>query len=295
MKALSTALLVSTCLAGITARCVASTELKFGDPLVYAHVVVRGTVDSVWTEIVPATRWGGYDAGADFDVTVVRARITVAEVLRGNVHDKVLVIAHRARFKVFRKDAHVIVAAYLRPQYADASYVIESMDDVVVQKNDAWIRSSSGMKVNLNETRQAISSTTPEQVTRQSDLVIVGTVLEVTKKTALDGHGRQNPINLYRVRVESVVKGSAEKGELDLVTITQGRYKPNWRTFVPFELEAGETWYMFLRKGPMGYFPVGGERGLLMVSGDKLIYDRSEALPFSRSGLDALVRQEARP
>ena len=70
-----------------------------------------------------------------------------------------------------------------------------------------------------------------------------------------------------------------------MVPRVAGGDRPPWYTVTPRTFGVDETWIAFLRRDGDIYYPLGGVNGLLLIEGQKVIFDRSVQCPYSRSVL----------
>jgi hypothetical protein len=125
-------------------------------------------------------------------------------------------------------------------------------------------------------------------MTRESDLVIRGTIV-----SGEDVGAPGNSYRAYVVRTDRVFKGP----NIDSIRVsakrTIGSGDEGWREMLPFDLDAGTPWYLFLMKLDDVYVPTAGRRSAFRVIGTDLFENLNVPSSHSLAGLEKDIRQFA--
>jgi hypothetical protein len=94
------------------------------------------------------------------------------------------------------------------------------------------------------------------------------------------------------VKPDAVLKGT-DRGPVKVLTRIGGADEAKWRMMLPFELEVGTSWYLFLKKSGDAYTPTAGLRSAFLVEGDKLFENLQVPSKFRPRDLESEVRAVA--
>jgi hypothetical protein len=189
----------------------------------------------------------------------------------------------------------VTICAYYRPtaNQDDFKYGIRDLEDVLVFRAENWIRASDGKALTQQGVISKANDAKIENVTRSSDIVVVGKVIS-SKDTSVDSEtGERIRITEYGLRVEALLKGSLDDEIVMFFVADMGTRRPKWASYVPFKLDLGGRWIVFLKHGVNGYYPSSGLNSLLRVVQDKVLYDNVVEYSKGKAGVEQIVRDEA--
>ena len=147
--------------------------------------------------------------------------------------------------------------------------------------------------LSLESITYLIDRTRIPSITNEAELVVFGEVISKNRTWIHGDDGKEGRFDQYTLRVESILKGEESAGPaVTFGMVTAGFYSPSWRTYIPSDLQVGEKWYVFLKRGPKGYYPFAGANGLIQMDGKALVYDRSLTLPYAGTTLEEAIRAE---
>ena len=278
----------------------AKAPSPYVDPLVWDDLVVRGRVVAVEKDVVPATTWyspGTLKYGSNRgDVDVISLKIRIFATMRGKVSGDEMTMLHRrfadARDELLfdqglRAGDDVIVTAAYNEQLANDWIWM----DLYAKKQNGWCHFEPERGWSDCETEdglvQRAGIASLRQVTRLSDVVLKGTI--VSRKT-VDGSSTRD--QEYVVRPVSFVKGATTTDNLmvrALGAISQDQSK--WRELLPFEMEVGTSWYLFLMKKDDAFVPAAGRHSALLIKDGRLIERLTVPSKYQPSELERDVRR----
>jgi len=272
--------------------------LMMSDPLLWADAVVMGEVTNVVEAQVPAEVWGYRSSeSADRRIDVSILTLQVQETLSGYQDMVQIEVYYGGRDHTFERGEAVILSVFMVPEMG-MSYRLRHAVGAFVRSADGWARilpltrRESGIVYSLSDIRARLSSVDTATLSAIADIVMIGKVTNIEHAMLTADDGTKVDANLHTIEAVRPIKGVTKSADFTVVTVTRGAAAPPWRTFVPFEVEVGETWYMFLKEFEYGYYPVKGARGLLELRKGELIYDRRVSLPIGIEELNAIVSQE---
>jgi hypothetical protein len=273
-------------------------NLAFDEPLLYAHLIFRGTVVDNWTDEATFLDWG-IEAGGDRKFGIVLVQCTVEEVLKGHYTEPDIILASATGMdKHFHNGKEVIVCARFNTH--SGQYAVMNARSVFVRDNNLWVRQTSRDRtvfpeaLSLESVTNLVDRTRIPSITNEAELIIFGEVISKKRTHSIVEDGKSGMLDEFTLRVDAVLKGDESPGsEVQFGTITGGSYSPYWRTYIPSDLRIGEKWYVFLKRGPMGYYPFAGANGMILFDGGALVYDRSVTLPYAKDTFEKAIRVEA--
>ncbi len=264
------------------------------DGLLYADLVVQGTIESLTFQRVRQKDYFGLPARDPQRLILIESMtLQVIRVLKGSYGSSTVPLFSMGSSGLREGDEYILGLRASRVRKGE--FVFRNIADAYVKATDGWFRPEDGKWFTYDQIKSITESTRIENVTRNADLIAVGTVAAVREYeyTGSDGHGE---IRECTVEVDSLFKGTLEGQKLIFKMVTAGSYFPVWRTQVPLEINAGELWYLFLKRGDIeggpGYYAFAGVNGLLKIEGQRLIYDLRVDLPQTKDEVDALVRKQ---
>ena len=263
------------------------------DSLLYAHLVVHGTIENVDVTYTTLADWGVKPtewARTQSQKTLVLT-IAVDEVLRGAIGDaNVDVWAFESSFPNAAPGTDVFIAAFYNEPLG--VYFIRNRGGVFTCDDDLCDRlDGEPDRLSAEQISAIIWPTKLEQVVSASELVVVGLVTKVENRTEEDPDGEKYGVEEITLDVTSVLKGQLDEPSVRFSMITVGFYNPAWRGPTPGRVYVGEVWYAFLRRSELGYCPVGGLNGLLLESDDGLKYGRVAPYERSKSAVQNVIRE----
>jgi len=267
------------------------------DSLLYAPLIVRGVVESYTRGSVPFHEWGGEELSAEirdrpFPIRIARVRIL--EVMKGGYRGQSIeigVIRTAGDMVELIEGENYILCLWYRDELRGGSYYLSSARSVFLYSGGGWIHCSDGTIFEPDAIRSLLKTTTIPYLAAHADLVAVGDIRAIEMTTLTGPNGERAKVRECTMTVSSVLKGEVVGRTVTFKMIIKGQYSPPWRTRVPWAMNVGETWYVFLKKGEVGYYPVGGANGLLKVEGRHLIYDNAVPFPYLKVQADSLVEE----
>jgi hypothetical protein len=267
------------------------------DCLRWDDLVIRGIVANIAYETIPADEWYSpalrrYEAEP---VRVAKITLSVKQVLRGRVDGAEIVLYARQPqtnqgeiiFNQRVTPGAELLAMGLCNPLRDSAYL---MHGVFARSNDGWSRLSEtgwGSPITQREIEDRVGSVSVPTMTRESDLVIRGTIL-----TGEDVGEPGNSYRAYLVRTDKVFKGS-QTGNIQLKAEGTVGTEEEWRLMLPFDLDIGTSWYLFLMKSGDAYVPTAARRSAFKVSGNDLFENLNVPSGHNVSGLEKDLRQFA--
>lgn len=269
--------------------------LGYCDPLVYADLVVRGTVEGVSFERVRLADYFGPHEHSNQPLMIAEMIVRVSEVLKGSYPRDTVSIAGSAAGCLHVGTEYVLCLTFNK-RLKGGMFVFGDGSASFALSEGVWTRVGDQTRLTYDEIKSITESANIESVARSAHLIAVGTVIGTRDydHRGPDGHG---DIRECTVEVDSLLKGTLEGPSLTFQMVTAGTYAPGWRTKVPPEINVGETWYLFLKKeeieGGIGFYPFAGSNGMLKIEGERLIYDLRIDFPYTRNEVDEIVRRES--
>jgi hypothetical protein len=253
-----------------------SANLLGYDPLTSDDYVFRGSVDRVENVSVPAKEWyppSMLQPGMS-PVNLVKITFRISKKLRGQAGGPQVVLVY-GRPENPRDE--LVLNEYLAPGadvIATALYRSEKKcfvaGLVLIKKDEKWW-SVRGSAPDLPLSEQAlydrVERVSVPSLTRASELVIRGRIKD-RHESGPDGDEQET----YTVSIQERLKGSAPDEVVLKCNRRLSADPASTSTFIPFILEPGTDWYLFLQKAGNEYTVIAGPRALLRIDGD-LLYE----------------------
>ncbi len=169
-------------------------------------------------------------------------------------------------------------------------YVEDVEKGWVKRTSDPWIQPEETLTYAEVESRLRRSSL--EGVTEGSDVIVRGVVVSKWEADYRSADGRLGAMTHYKLRVSELLKGSASGDLVEFVVPRVKEYVPEWYRQVPFGVDVGQEWLVFLRKSEYGLYPFAGPSGVLQIKGDDLIFDMNIKYPYKLPEAARIIRLE---
>jgi hypothetical protein len=269
------------------------------DPLEVSHIVVRGVVESVTTSQFDLSDGSPGTSPAVFES--ITAQVRVLETLRGGwTGPDITFVALGDPTSLARGGEYIICGLWnqTRRTFVTGPHIgIFTKDG-----DDRWIeqprptgrsgRVHEPVALTSADVLARLRSGSLDGVTRQSDVIVSGTVVSKHDSDYVIGDGRRGTMTHYRVRVEAVIKGHVTTGHVEFVVPQVNEYVPEWYRFTYPNIELGQEWLVFLRTGDRGLYPFAGRNSLLLIDEERLIYDSIVDYPQTRSETVRRIQSE---
>ena len=248
-------------------------------PLEFGHLVVTGEVEEIRADQIPRG-----DLFMDppevperlrsTPINVQRVRLRVFEVLRGDLGGRTELTLVVPSFNDSRYAVGDTVALGLCYHPVLHEYYLQSRFGKYVRRDSAWLCSvpPGERKLSDPELRAMVAATDIEHVTRDAELILVGRV-RASRETKESFEGEVAVVRRVSFDVLRILKGEAIGDTVSVAMIRAGSYVPAWRKTVPGEFKPGETWYLYLKRGEIGWYPFAGSNGMLLLQDNHLVYD----------------------
>ena len=247
-------------------------------PLHSADLVVRGSVTGVADKDISSGDFWMQSPGSGMTDHVATVTLHVAETLRGPSANNpdVTFLVYRNPMEtrlVYSPGDEMIVCLYFHPRlnmyYQTSSY------SRYQKRGATWVSGESETSEKVfdeRELRKKIDEVSIDSVASDASLVVLGKVKSVKHSGLVGPDGSSAELVTIGLLVQDVEKGSVSEGVIPISFIIRGAYWPAWRRDVPREYSEGQTWWCFLRKNELGWYPFAGSNGLFEVKEGKLFY-----------------------
>lgn len=247
-------------------------------PLHSADLIVRGSITSVADKDIASGDFWMQSPGSGVTDHVATVTLHVEEVLRGSASS-----ASDVTFLVYRDPAEtrivyspgdqMIVCLYFHPRLN--MYYQTSTYSRYQERGTRWASGASEASERVfdeGELRKKIAEVSIDAVASDAALVVIGRVESVKHSGLVGPDGSSAEVVTLGLRVQEVQKGDVSEELIPISFIIRGAYRPSWRRDVPREYSVGQTWWCFLRKNDLGWYPFAGSNGLFQSKNGKLIY-----------------------
>jgi hypothetical protein len=258
------------------------------DPLLYAHVVVECTIESIRHSTAtdeqlsipsrtPEEKTGILIAELS-DVVVLRGAQSPSEVTIGLELDPRALVGQR-----------VILCGYWLPKLH--MFAVWFARQGFVRRGDRWeslARTPSDppeeqLSLTSQEVQAVLRQVEAPELARKANSIVVGRIRAATDTTVV------SPGQKYRMRKVVLDVDDVLKGDPSIHTVwflaAKGYVYPTWGAVSPREFKVGERWIALLGYEQGTFFPLSGVNGLLWLDGDKVIFDRAVEYRYSRDRL----------
>jgi hypothetical protein len=273
-------------------------------PLLYYDLVVRGTVVIVEDfEVTDADVWMDPPEIAEVTSknvrTASRVRIKVQDIMRGPELGQtvdIVVPTYRHEYNTrYEQGDEMILCVNYHPRLD--SYFLKSTYGKYIFREMKWYcegNARGDRAFTDSELKKQVMSMSLENVVEESELIIDGTI-ETVKKGWFEGpDGSGAEMITLGIRIRQIHKGQQSDAKIEVVMLTAGIYLPEWRKHVPKKYVEGQEWLLFLKKGPLGWYPFAGTNGLLRVENNQLIYDERVLFWHNRKSIEEKIEEVVR-
>jgi hypothetical protein len=254
-----------------------NTPEIYDDPLLWDDFVVKGIVAKIDHVDMTAEDW--FSPFVDVPqnhgpVQLIRVFFGNQEILRGFVpQSNFSVVAHRPKRaedelrlnEELRAGETLFVTGRCRPE--KGLYVATTFR---VHDSTGW-RNVLGERwqdpLSETEIRNRVASVSVANMSRESDLVLRGRVLD-HRKVGPEG----SQMDEYEVAPDKVLKGTVGPSVIFRAGGGIASDESKWRMLF-VELDEGSSWYFFLKRDGSTYVPTAGWRAAFRLDGNKL-YER---------------------
>jgi hypothetical protein len=294
--------LVIIAVALVCTRAVAGNDQFPGvytDPLRWDDLVVQGKVIAIEYATIPGNDWYSpgilkYKPGAQ-PVDVLCVRIQVSQVAHGVVQGPEVRITY-PRFidapqqellfnERVKPGANIIATAGYAPwskeQWRLRSVFAKSGSDWSQLQEAKWSEPITDLQI-----RERLASVGLSSATREADLVIKGTVVSHRDVDSSPTRDKE-----YVIRPDALIKGQVDGNVKLHVLGGLSKDEAKWRTLVPYQLDDGTTWYMFLKRSGDSYLPAAGSRSMLRIEGTNLYENLVVPSKYHARDLEREIRQ----
>ena len=273
-------------LAGLA--CAANAADPF-DPIRYSHVVVEGEVRSVEKKIVTLGDLGYRTLTPDMKTPVFMVTLAHARSHRGPASVQTVGINLPVVAGEWIGKTLILCGDW---KHGLSGYFVLAKSGVFVKDRDDWVCLQDNKRLSAEEIDLRLGSVSLTAVSRQAELIVVGTVIAQTDSTVPSDVGSSVQVQVITLSIEDVIKGTKQAQVVSFVKYLAGPI-PTWYardvSFGP-----GERWLVFLASDSGSYHPVQGRNGSFLVKGEDLYYDRVQLYGLSRSSLRSKVKQVIR-
>ncbi len=283
-------------LLGVTGTARSSTRasgLSYYDPLLYTQLIVRGTIEDTQLEDIRRGDWGSTPRGLEDGRRTIRVlRFRIREVLKGVFNQNHISVAMSLggldTGSLMVGDERIL-CLHFKKSLKGGSYFLRSGGGIFAPSTGGrWIRQRGAEAFSLSELRARIGTGKMEHVVREAEIIAVGTIKSRNMSPMTSPNNERLDVIEYTLQIEQLLKGNV-RDQVTFKTIEKGLYSPDWRVFVPAGMKPGERWYVFLKKGTVGYYPFAGTNGLLKIEGQNLIYNNQMEYHYKKGELDKLI------
>jgi hypothetical protein len=261
------------------------------DPLIYAHVVVECTIKAVRKRAVTLAEM--FPSGSPNEtIGIFIAELSDVVVLRGcGSPTEVEINIDLSPRKLIGE--RMILCGYWLPTLnmftvpSDRLTFRRDGDRWVGMRNPVAIAPGTQVSMTTQELNALMHETETSTLASKADLIVIGRVASVLDSTIAAPEQQQYRVRKVVLEVERVLKGAPRMRSAWFLVSRAGDCPP-WHTVTPGMFGVDETWMAFLRRDGDIYYPLGGVNGLLLIEGQKVIFDRSVQCPYSRT---ALIRE----
>jgi hypothetical protein len=264
--------------------------LQASDPLLYAHVVIEGTVRDIANREVRMDELGITDLPG-VGTVMKEVKLEGLTVLRG-LFDSPSILIDLNAFDDFSPETLLGKRIILCGNWKQglARYVVASSRSILIKTESGYVRERGSEVITDIALATLLESAKPESITREADLVMIGRVVGSEKAQVDFESGQRTKVWKVNLDLERTLKGKAPGGRVSFVII-RGDYTPPWRGKTLSTFNPGERWLIFLAERDGLLVPVLGNNGVLLIDGENLIYDRAVRYPLSRSRVESVVSE----
>jgi hypothetical protein len=273
--------------------------LSYKESILYADVVVHGTIIGYRTERVPYDNYipDTPDIGNGIRITILT--IDVLDILKGHLESREIEAVipggypGQARgmsgFKYNYEIGDEIVIPLIYWEFMKGgSYLLRSDKGRFIRNGDLWINQRNpDITVKLEDLIAIAAKGEVEEVAKGAEFIGCGTVLEINQQQI----GR-SLIETINIRLTDVWKGTEREGDqISFDVVRKGGAELSWYAPAPkFDLDG--QWIVFLKKHDGNYYSFAGTNGLLRINGSEIIQAERVKLPFVKTHLQMMIKRE---
>jgi hypothetical protein len=283
-------------------------------PVCSSDLVVRGIVNRVEEQHILVEEWYGeipqwmermrpLPPGAGIDA--FRVHVTVEEVLFGKSGGAVFEfgVDREDRGLCSAGDTIIVALRYLRERLGGSYWLRD--DALLIRRGDVWVCQVGTGEFTLEEIQEMLwEETDVRHFTKEADVVAVVEMIGPARRD-IEAERLENTEQIRRVptKVVRVMKGIVLGDTLSFVvgglrTATdwwQQRHVPRYDYAERQVAGWNGRWLLFLKRGPVGLYPMGGANGMLKIQGDKLLLNNRVEHPYTFKAIETLVSEEVGP
>lgn len=260
-------------------------------PLEDSHLIVRGQIVNVTVERKTLGEWGAVeqdDRAALWPIDIASITVLVRETLKGTWKFDEITFHTRGKGDLFTEGREMIICARKRMHNGSEIWTAgEHLGLYSRSKGNRWTLVTTDAALRASETLSyealvgRIRHVDLPNVVAASDIVAKGVIASVEEASYSSSDGRAGKLTRYTLRVEELLKGSSTSGLIEFVVPhIDASYVPSWTRLVPVGISKGQEWYVFLRMGDLGAYAFAGPNSLLLLDGNRLVFDMTVDYPL---------------
>lgn len=269
---------------------------RAADPLLYAHIVIDCTIESVRHAAVTNEQLSIPSREPEKKVGILIAKLSNTLVLRGKQAPSEITIGLDLdpRSLVGKR---VLLCGYWLPNlgmfavWFDNLGFVRSGERWVSLKHAATVEPADRFSLTTEQVNVLLEEVTAVQLAQRAGKIVIGRVTIATDTVMVLAGDRYKMKNLV-LDVETVLKGDRSSRTVSIM-VPRGYAFPAWGAVSPRQFELGETWVAFLGHEDGVFFPLAGVNGLLLCDGNRLLFDRIVEYRQSRSELVRSIAEVA--
>lgn len=264
-------------------------------------IVVRGVIEAVDTMTVPYASWAQkvpavMRTRGEPLIEIVKVTMSLDEVMRGEAAGQsfefTLALRDHDLEHNYALGDTVIVSCVYWEWRLGGSYSIRSDCGRFIRRGDVWVNQERYGEFTLDEIRQMLREETDVRYfAKEADVIAVVRMGSLRPDSTFYGpKGSSCQVGIMSAPIEQVLKGTVEGDKMTFRVGGSGNYWPTWRRSTT-KLHGGR-WIVFLKRGPVGLYPMGGANGMLKIQGEKLLRNNRVEYPYTLKAVESLVAEE---
>ena len=284
-------------------------------PVCSSDLVVMGIVEKVEEQHVLVQDWYGEvprrmeamrPLPPDAEIDAFNVHMTVQEVLLGTLEPKVFDFgmdypADDVRRMIEEGDTVIAGLQYMTRRLGGSYWLVNRA--VLVRRGNVWVSRRGGGDYSLEQIRQMLWEETDVRHLAKAADVIAVVEMAGTWKRDVEAERSQDSKPIWRVSagVERLLKGVVSSDTLSFVVVGPRNATSWWdrRSLPRFDRADRDVagwngrWILFLKRGPVGLYPMGGANGMLKIKGETLLRNNRVEHPNTFEAVESLVAEEA--